>query len=275
MKRAALAMLRDFNSRFGRALDRRLDSNPLTSGPLADVATYKRMHAEEQAREYEEIDAFEAKAGFSLDRTWFEDLALHTQVTLKPSGVCYQHGRVLYAAIRRYIAQAKVRDVTIVETGTARGFSAICMARALDDAGIDGRIITVDSLPHDKPMYWNCIDDHERAKSRRELLAPWQRLAARVVFLHGRTEEMMPRLNLTRVNVAFLDASHTARDVMFEFNCIVGAQKAGDLMVFDDYTPERFPGVVAAVDRIERDYCSGADRLVAHAERGYACLVRR
>lgn len=244
-------------------------------GPLASRDAYLRAHEEEIGKEYPEISRFEEQTGYGIDRIWLDDLALTTQVSVKASGVCYQHGRVLYAALRRYIAETGEQDVTVVETGTARGFSAICMARALVDAGVNGRIITVDSVPHDVPIYWNCIDDHERAKSRRELLAPWEDLAARVVFLHGRTEAVMPRLKLTRVNVAFLDASHTERDVVFEFESVAPAQRTGDLLVFDDYTPARFPGVIAAVDRIERDFCAEGERLWASADRGYACLTRR
>ena len=39
------------------------------------------------------------------------------------------------------------------------------MAKAINDTPeVDGKIITVDLLPTDIPMYWNIIDDHEKKK---------------------------------------------------------------------------------------------------------------
>ena len=47
----------------------------------------------------------------------------------------------------------------ILETGTARD-SSICMAKALNDRNYQGLISTIDSIPHEKKIFWNCIDDH-------------------------------------------------------------------------------------------------------------------
>ena len=71
---------------------------------------------------------------------------------------------------RSELNRKKEFQKTIVETGTARGFSSICMSKALIDANTNGKIYTVDILPHDTKMYWNCIDDHDGMKSRKELL---------------------------------------------------------------------------------------------------------
>ena len=53
-------------------------------------------------------------------------------------------------------------SINIIETGTVRGFSALCMAKALSDAKFEGSIFTIDVLPHDKKMFWNCAADHRR-----------------------------------------------------------------------------------------------------------------
>ena len=59
------------------------------------------------------------------------------------------------------------QKINIVETGTARGFSAICMSKALNDSkNIKGEIHTIDLLPVNKAMYWNIIDDNEKKKTR-------------------------------------------------------------------------------------------------------------
>src|SRR3546814_14884286 len=91
-------------------------------------------------------------------------------------------------------------QAVIFETGTARGFSALCMARALQDAGAGGYVVTVDQLPHDRPMLWNCIDDHEGPRTRAQLLSDYPKLLSRIVFLRGRSDEVLKTLGLSRIH---------------------------------------------------------------------------
>jgi hypothetical protein len=251
-------------------------SHPFGKVPWADRETYLRLHRQARAVGYPAIDAFEQEAGFAIDRLWLEDLALHTQIVIKESRLNYQHGRVLYAAARRYLAGAGADGaVTILETGTARGFSALCLARALNDAGpVCGHVVTVDPLPHDRRMIWNCIDDHDGPMSRQELLARWPQEVERVVFLRGTSGDQLDRLGLARVGIAFLDANHAFEDVMSEYRFVRARQRPGDLIVFDDVTPGQFDGVVAAVAAIEREGLYHVSYLRSASDRGYAFAVR-
>jgi len=243
-------MTTDWHKSLGRRLSRRYHDYPLGREPRSDAATYLALHTEARAIDHPEVDAIEAELGFAIDREWMEQLALHTQVVIKSSTLCYQHGRLLYAFLRHYVHSKGLRTVTIVETGTARGFSAMCMARALADANVDGRIITFDVLPHDTPMYWNCIDDMDGPKSRRALLGNYRDLAELVLFVQGDTIESLRRAGLPRVHFAFLDAQHTAHYVLSEFQAIESLQESGDVVFFDDYSADQFPGVVEAVEEI-------------------------
>ena len=75
-------------------------------------------------------------------------------------------------------------SVKIWETGTARGFSSLCMSKALSDQKCSGTILTFDLLPHQTKMYWNCIDDQNGPLTRAELLKPWQNLVERYIIFH-------------------------------------------------------------------------------------------
>ena len=53
----------------------------------------------------------------------------------------------------------------------------LCMAKALSDAKFEGSIFTIDVLPHDKKMFWNCAADRiEGKQSRYELITEWKSL---------------------------------------------------------------------------------------------------
>ena len=261
-------------SRFSRLRSRQ---NPLTAKPKASGEIYKKLAKEAAEQDYPEVDSFEGITGHAIDTEWLHDLALHTQVVVKSSPLCYAHGRVLYSALSRYLESiAKSETIKIVETGTARGFSCLCMARALADMGRHGSIVTFDTLPHQVPIYWNCIDDINGKRSRERLLAPWSDLAQEyLVFLEGDTRMMLQRTNLGRVHFAFLDGAHTYTDVSFEFRQVAVDQRPGDIVVFDDYTPGQYPGLVQAVDEICNLYNYVPNKLFAHSGRGYVVAIKQ
>ncbi len=222
---------------------------PFGRTPRATEEQYRALWEEERKNAYFEIDAFEKGKGYAAPKDWLDDLALHTQIVVKDSPLCYQHGRVLYTALREYLAGVGQSKINIVETGTARGFSSVVMAKALVDAEIAGQIMTFDVLPHHTKMYWNCIDDVEGLKTRAELLAPWREFVdSSIIFIEGDSRIMMKKAVLGRVHFAFLDGAHTYKDVMAELKRVVPYQKSGDVIVFDDYSENVFPGLVRAVD---------------------------
>ena len=247
--------------RLDRRLNRRWEDAPLVDAPMASASEYRRLWDEAKARVYPPVDAFEQTAHAAIDVAWLDELALLTQITIKKSELCYQHGRLLYAVLVRYARDHRSDQLTVVETGTARGFSALCMARAMADAGAHGKIVTFDVLPHDVRFLWNCIRDVEGPCTRAELLRDYADLIERYVIFHrGDTARELGKVSFPRIHLAVLDSVHTYDHVMAEFGAIRGRQRPGDLVFFDDYSPQSYPGVVQAADQI----C---------AEQGYAKSV--
>ncbi|MEJ0013474.1 MAG: class I SAM-dependent methyltransferase [Bauldia sp.] len=250
--------------------------SPFGNAPQADRATYLALYEKARQAAYPEIDAIEAESGFAIDRGFLDGLALHTQVVVKKSALAWPHGRVLYALLRDYIRRAGgVGQLTVLETGTARGFSALCMARALTDSGTGGTILTFDTLPHDRAIHWNVIDDNDGPRTRRELLAPWHDLiAAHVVFVWGDTRVTLHRVMPERVHFAFLDGQHDYPSVIAEFEHVAARQQSGDMIVFDDVTPDRYPGIVKAVAEIGATRGYKVRPLSARADRQYAIATK-
>lgn len=231
--------------------DRRYADAPFGSAPLAPAEEYRRRWADVKARTYPPIDAYEQASGAAIDPAWLHQLALLTQITIKKSDLCYQHGRLLYARLRRYARERTREHLTIVETGTARGFSALCMAKALSDAGASGTIVTFDVLPHDVAMFWNCVRDEEGPRTRAQLLVDYAELIERHLLFHrGDTARELSMMSFPRIHMAMLDSVHTYDHVMAEYDAIRGRQRPGDVLFFDDYTSEAYPGVVQAADEI-------------------------
>ena len=61
---------------------------------------------------------------------------------------------------------------------------------------------------------------------------------------------------------------------MFEFEQIQERQEVGDMIVYDDYTPQQFPGLVKAVDKICKTHLYRRTDMKAHEDRGYVVAVK-
>ena len=95
---------------------------PFGKKPRADRNKYLQLAKEEKDKIYPEIEKYEEDCSYKINKEWLDELALHTQITLKKSQLCYAHGRVLYTALNKYLRNINEKDkITIWETGTARG----------------------------------------------------------------------------------------------------------------------------------------------------------
>lgn len=250
--------------------------NPFGTSPLAPEEKYLSLFEEAKIVSYPEIDKFEQENGFAIDKNWLDNLALHTQIVIKKSRLNYQHGRYLYTILMKYIKDhSNEQVINILETGTARGFSALCMAKALIDSKKPGNIVTVDPIPHNTPMIWNCIDDIDGLKTRQQLLKKWPEELNHIVFIQGWTKFHLKRLGMNRINFAFLDAAHTFEDLMIEYRYVKDRQIQGDIIVFDDVTPNVFDEIVNAIVQIENEGKYIINRIEVSNQRGYAFGKRK
>lgn len=255
-----------------------IDENSIKE-PIATKSKYLQLFEEASSTIDKNVNEFEKKIGYQIDKSWLDELALHTQVCIKKSKINYQHGRILYASLKNYLENLKKKNhsknIHILETGTARGFSAVCMAKALNNTpGYVGKIYTIDILPSDVPMYWNIIDDHEKKKTRKELLQKWQTELKRITFLKGKTEDVLKKLKISRINFAFLDAAHDYKSVYNEYEFLKERQISGDLIFFDDVTQKKFPGVVKAIEQIKKDGDYSINFLNFSKNRAYALAMK-
>jgi len=246
---------------------------------VAGSEQYLALFEEARSFEFPETRAIEDATGFRLEDDWLEKLALSTQVVVKQSELNWQHGRLLYSHLSQMIEKRRGEGfdnepIMVLETGTARGYSSLCLARALIDSTCMGTVVTIDALPHHKEMYWNCIEDVSGKQSRRQLLARWESELARIVFVEGTSRGALSKLGLSRVHFAFLDAQHTYREVLEEFRYVRERQNRGDVVFFDDVTRGKFDGVVQAVEEIEKEGLYAITYMGHPTERGYALGVR-
>lgn len=210
---------------------------------------YYNIYRSNLNNSYPVIDNVERKLGFKIDNEWLNNLALITQISIKKTKICYVHGRVLYSYLRYLISHNQEKYFNILEVGTSKGFSSLCMAKSLEDSKKNGKIITIDILAHDKEIYWNSISDCEGRKTRKDLLKNWKPLMDKYIsYLCGESNKVLKKLNLERINFAFLDGSHTYYDLKSEFEFTAKRQYKSDIIVIDDYD-DQYKGLKKAADK--------------------------
>lgn len=255
----------------------RWNNNPYLNSPNKK-SYYAKLYKKVIKKKYPFIDKIEKELGFRINKKWLNELAFHTQVVKKQSEINYQHGRVLYSLLRAHIKKNKLLYVNIFETGTARGFSSLCMAKALNDHHTFGKILTLDILPHNRPIYWNIIDDSQGKKTRKELLAKYSKLLNNyIIFFQNYSEIGIKHIDMGRIHFAFLDGNHTADTLCKEIEYVVSRQKKGDMIVFDDYDEKQFPEVVSAVDEFLKtnNYEARKYRADKSLTRFYVCATKK
>lgn len=269
------------------------------NAPIPSAAEYEAAFAEECARheQYAVVDHLETRLGFAIERErlWAAARTLACPVKANPPN--WQHGRVVYALARSVLANGRARltqepPCIFVDIGTAKGFSALMMAMAIEDHQRGRRDETVNaalSQPGPLPLAgvqrvesWDVLDptaavrrnsvlEVDGLKTLDQYLAPWPRERRRIDFkmvddpnqvgLKDHALWEMRALDRPdrgmRVPFAFIDGKHDYEHVSRDADRIARLQVPGDIILFDD---THLPGVENAVKALPHRHPYRLDR---------------
>jgi len=162
----------------------------------------------------------------------------------------YERGILLYSLIAKY------KPKNVLEIGTAEGYSTLCMAWAMTDYNIDGKIFTIDPKPFDVPVErnvtWEDNPKHDTIMlSRREL---WNKFAdkewiKKIEVLTGFSGEVLQKnTKLPKMDMGFIDGSHVYEAVVHDFYAFLEVASESFHLLFDDYVPNENDGVTKTID---------------------------
>jgi predicted O-methyltransferase YrrM len=155
------------------------------------------------------------------------------------------HGLILYNLVR------SLRPRRIFEIGTARGFSALVMAAAQRDSGLlDGKVLTVDVIPHDRPWNWHNPRRHSKWDpascgpiSRKELLEDFDYLIdGKIEFICGKSLEVLSSIEDSTMDFVFVDGDHRYNQVLDDWKYVRRIITPEASVAFDDYDIGRYKG---------------------------------
>lgn len=203
--------------------------------------TYADIFERERMRVYPSVDAYETRMGYALEPDRLLSAARVLACPVKANPPNWQHGRVLYAVARRYLDGCH-RRVLVLDIGTAKGFSALCLLWAMQDATVTGHVVSVDVIDPMSRERRNTVAEVDGLKTLTEILAPWPEAGA-ITFLKSTGIDYLHKY-AGRVELAFVDGKHAADVVWKEALLLSERQQPGDVVIFDDV---HIPDIRAAV----------------------------
>jgi hypothetical protein len=206
--------------------------------------------------------------GYDVDRPRLEAAARILACPIKVRPPHWQHGRVLYAALRRYL-EMTTTDVQVLDVGTAKGFSALCLQWAICDSGRSGFVVSVDVIDPDARVMRNTVAELSGPLTVRDTLEPWPDARA-IQFLRSTGVDWLLS-SCDRVHVASIDGKHTEDVVSAELLALSARQEPGDLVFVDDL---QVAGVASALNTMAGQYFV-FERFDVLPWRAYAVAVRR
>lgn len=228
---------------------------------------YDAAFLAECARSYPVVDDLERELGYAIDKGWLENAARVLACPIKVNPPNWQHGRVIYAVLRD-LAARRSKVLSCVDIGTAKGFSALCMLRALKDAEASWLVTSVDVVDPAARVLRNTVMEIDGPRTLRETLEPWPESI--VIELVQGTGSSYLKSRRDTVDFAFVDGKHNFAAVAAEILELDRLQQPGAVILFDDV---QIPGVAEATKLLE-DLSYESRRLVISPARSYL-LSRR
>jgi len=199
------------------------------------------------------LDDFLESTGFGnliFDDFW--DLGNATSLSKENNGeqLEFSRGPLLYALV------GFLKPKRILEFGTGGGYSTLCMAKALNDFKIDGKIFTIDRVGNNEkiPRFYKLPSDdeaHENNISNKEIwksIVPHE-LIDKIIPIQGYSGIVMGTKNFDDIDFCYVDGVHSYEGTKHDFFSFLKNAPNSFSVLFDDYIARDFYGVKEFIDK--------------------------
>ena len=162
--------------------------------------------------------------------------------------VNFERGMLLYALITKF------KPKTVLEIGTAEGYSTLCMAWAMTENKIEGKIYTIDPKSHDLSVERTIIlEDGDTITEKLSTKELWDKFASpkwidKIEVITGYSGEVLRTKQFPEIEFYYIDGSHVYEAVKNDFFSVLKLVSEKFSILFDDYIPNRIDGVTRVIN---------------------------
>ena len=167
----------------------------------------------------------------------------------------FHRGPLLYSLV------SFLKPKRILEFGTGGGYSTLCMAKALTDFKIDGKIYTIDRVGNDEKIsrFYQLPNDKEPQKNKISNKEIWKSIASRewidkIITIQGYSGIVMDTKNFNSIDFCYIDGIHTYEGTKHDFLSFLKVASNTFSVLFDDYIDRDFYGVKEFIDKEVEPY---------------------
>ena len=190
----------------------------------------------------------------NLNLKIFKRISIYTGFTLPEPGGDFNFGALLHYILKNYLKD-KREEINILEIGTARGFSSLCMSLALNDYEYPSKIITFDVISNDSKIFQKTFLSNEKVSRKQILDKLPEDLVKKIIFFQGDSLSDLKKIYIKNINFCYLDGEHNRKYLENELNFVKNFQKVGDIIFLDDYDQKEFPEVYDTVNDFVKNEC--------------------
>ena len=162
----------------------------------------------------------------------------------------FYRGPLLYALI------CHLKPKQILEFGTGGGYSTLCMAKALVDSKIDGKIYTIDRVGNTEKIsrYYQLPSDGKPQKNTISNSEIWEHVAPpewidKIIPIQGYSGVVMDKNQFKNIDFCYVDGNHSYDGTKHDFLSFLKVASNNFAVLFDDYIDRDFYGVKEFIDR--------------------------
>ena len=161
----------------------------------------------------------------------------------------FHRGPLLYALIRF------LKPKKILEFGTGGGYSALCMAKALYENKIEGKITTIDRVGYDEKIwrFYKLPNETQPQKKKISNKEVWELIAnknwiEKITPVRGYSGVAIENVHDTDFDFCYIDGVHTYDGTKHDFFSFLKIASNKFSVLFDDYIERDYYGVKEFID---------------------------
>jgi len=161
----------------------------------------------------------------------------------------YERGPMLYALTK------KLQPRNILEIGTARGYGTLCMAWAMHECGIDGKIYTIDPISINAKRRFPLDENLGDGPKIKEISVKeiWEKIGEKewvekIIPINDYSGQAIKNNVFPKFDFAYIDGAHFFDAVKHDFYGFLKNANEKFGVLLDDYVDRKYYGVKKLVD---------------------------